>query len=1192
MISRTIYCFILVVSLIAFDSCSKHKTLFEQLSPSHTHIDFNNTITENDSVNIFDFSNIYNGGGVGVGDFNNDGLPDLYFTGNMVSNQLYLNQGNLKFKNVTAESQTSGDSEWCRGVAVVDINNDGKLDMYVCATAKKDPLKRKNLLYINQGNDANGVPVFKNMAAEYGLADTTQSTMAYFFDYDNDGDLDVYIAVNHITLTDYPNHFRKRYTNGENPSTGRLYRNDWNDSLKHPVFTDVSKQAGILIEGYSHAANIFDANNDGWPDILVTNDYLSDNVLYINNQDGTFRDSVMQYFKHTSANSMGSDAVDINNDGLDDVVEVDMSPEDNYRKKMFQNANNYFTYQNSDFYGYQYQYVRNMLQINQGPTLGENDSIKHPIFSDLGFFAGIAETDWSWTPLVADYNNDGKRDIIYTNGFPRDITDHDFAAFRDKASNLVSKRELLEQIPSVKIHNYAYENQGGLKFTDKTIEWGFSEPSFSNGAVYVDLDNDGDLDVVINNIDDPAMIYENKNSDEQKNKFLDLTFKGPARNINGIGARVVVHQKDSIQAFTNNPYRGYLSSVSPIMHFGLGNTDVDSIEIFWPGNLHQVLLKPSLNQKIEVNIKDAIPLPTKINAAFATNDLFTNITSETGISYTYKQKDFIDFNVQKLLPHKFSDYSPAIAVGDVNGDGLDDFVVGGPPNGSPIVFLQRADGKFDADTLLKSNVYRAKESYDRGLLLFDADGDGDLDLYISAGGYTFKPGDKNYTDVLYVNDGKGHFTADSAALPFNTASKFCVRACDYDKDGDLDLFISSRVKPWNYPQPVSSFIYRNDSKEGKIKFTDVTASVAPALVNIGLTCDAIWTDFDNDGWQDLVLAGEWMPIKFLKNDKGVFKDISSTSGINNKTGWWNSITAGDFDNDGDIDYIVGNLGENSFYKASDQYPVSIYAKDFDKNGVLESITTKYIKDKVGGELKEFTTHTRDDVVDQMPFLKKRFLTYKSFASATFDKLFSPDEMKGMMKFSANDFKSSFIRNNGNGTFTIEPLPDAAQYSIINGMVTDDFDGDGNLDVVINGNDYSTEVSTGRYDACNGLLLKGDGKGHFSALSIIQSGIYIPGDGKALVKLRGKDGKYLLIASQNKDPLKVFQIKRTNKTIPLSPLDLGGTIVYKSGVKRRWEVGYGASFLSQSGRFLIVDDKVLSVEINDSKGATRQVRLNQ
>ncbi|MES1222643.1 MAG: VCBS repeat-containing protein, partial [Bacteroidota bacterium] len=548
---KTILFFSFFITLLS--ACSEKKGKFVKLSPDETNITFSNTISENDSINVFDFANIYNGGGVGVGDFNNDGLQDLYFTGNMVSNKLYLNKGNMKFADVTTESKTDGKGVWSRGAAVVDINNDGKMDVYVCATAKQDPQSRINILYINQGLDNNGVPFFKDMAKEYGLADTTQSTMAYFFDYDNDGDLDLFIGVNHILSWDYPNAFRKRNLNGEHPSTCRLYQNDWNDSLQHPVFTDVSRQAGILIEGYTHAVDIFDVNNDGWMDMLVLNDYISDNVLYINNHDGTFTDKVTEYFKHTAANSMGSDAIDINNDGLDDVIEVDMSPEDNYRKKMFQNSNNYRMYQNSDLYGYQYQYVRNMVQLNQGPTYGQMDSIQHPVFSDVGFFCGIAETDWSWTPLVADFDNDGKRDILFTNGFPKDITDHDFIMFRKHANDLITKKEMLEEIPKVKIHNYIYKNDGALKFTNKTLDWGLEEPSFSNGAVYVDLDNDGDLDVVINNIDGQAMIYENSISDDKEKKhFIDLKFTGSPKNINGIGAKAILHQKQAVQTFSNN----------------------------------------------------------------------------------------------------------------------------------------------------------------------------------------------------------------------------------------------------------------------------------------------------------------------------------------------------------------------------------------------------------------------------------------------------------------------------------------------------------------------------------------------------------------------------------------------------------------------------------------------------------------
>jgi hypothetical protein len=1162
---------------------------FVKLKTDKTGITFTNKIFENDSINIFDFANIYNGGGVGVGDFNNDGLLDLYFTGNMVPNKLYLNKGNMKFEDITKISKTDGGGIWSRGVAVVDINNDGLMDMYVCATAKRNPLERVNLLYVNQGMDKNGTPVFNDMALEYGLADTTQSTMAYFFDFDNDGDLDLYIGVNHIIKDEYTNAFRPRNLNGEHPSTGKLYRNDWDESLKHPVYTDISRQAGILIEGYTHAVDIVDINNDGWQDILVLNDYISSNVLYINNHDGTFTDRVTEYFKHTAANSMGSDAVDINNDGLEDIIEVDMSPEDNFRKKMFQSPNSYLTYQNSDFYGYQYQYIRNMIQLNEGPTVGQLDSIRHPVFSDVGFFCGIAETDWSWTPLVADFDNDGNRDIMFTNGFPKDVTDHDFIAFRRMASKLVSKQEMQDEIPAVKIHNYIYKNNGSLKFTDKTKEWGLEEPSFSNGAAYADLDNDGDLDVIINNIDDPATIYENRISDDKENKhFVDLKFIGPSNNVNGIGTRVIVHQNDSIQVFTNNPYRGYISTVTPVMHFGLGNSMVDSIEIFWSGNIKQVLVKPALNIKITAVIKNAVPVHNRPDSVMATNNWFTNITRKSGINYVHQQRDFIDFNIQKLLPHKFSEYSPGIAAGDINGDDLDDFITGSSPGFSEMIFIQKPDGSFSRTPLLNSAESLQKKADDRSLLLFDADKDGDLDLYISAGGYAYDPGDNGYTDILYINNGKGVFKSDSLALPVNTASKFCVRACDYDKDGDLDLFIAGRVEPHNYPKPVSSFIYRNDSKKDKIVFTDVTATVAPALQNIGLTCDAVFTDFDNDGWTDLVLAGEWMPVTFLKNENGQFKNITETTGVSNKTGWWNSIASGDFDNDGDIDYVVGNLGENSFYKASDQYPVSVYAKDFDNNGKLECIPTKFIIDTTNGVLKEFTAHTRDDVVDQMPFIKRRFLSYRSFAGATFDKILNADEMKNSLKFSANYLKSAFIRNNGNGKFAIEALPDIAQFSVINGMVVEDFDSDGNLDICMNTNDFGTEPGNGRYDALNGLVLKGNGEGGFSPLTILQSGVFIPGDGKGLCKLAGADKSYLMAATQNKGSVQLYKCKLSGKIIKIDPGDIYVIITLANGKKQKTEFYFGASFLSQSSRFFTLPENVKAYSITDMHGKVRNV----
>jgi hypothetical protein len=1050
------------------------------------------------------------------------------------------------------------------------------------------------------------------------LNDTTHSTMAAFFDYDNDGDLDMFLAVNVIPKGVNPGQFRPVIKDGSFPSTCRLYRNDWNATLQHGVFTDVSKQAGILTEGYSHGVTIADINKDGWKDIYVTNDFISPNVLYINNHDGTFTDKAASYFKHTAANAMGQDIEDMNNDGLQDIIELDMNPEDNYRKKMMMGANNYHIYQNSDQFGYPYQYVRNTLQWNRGPRVGQNDSVGDPVFSDIGFYAGIAETDWSWTPLAADFDNDGYRDLIITNGYPKDVTDHDFTTFLNQAAGLASKRDILNRIPQVKLHKYAYRNEGSLHFSDVSRDWGLMTTAFSNGTAYADLDGDGDLDLVMNNINDEAMIFRNmsREKDTVNQHYLQIVLQGDGLNRNGLGAWIELHyDRGKQQVYEYTPYRGYLSTIQNMAHFGLGKIHtVDSVLIKWPGGKSQLLRNVQADQLLKVSIKDA-----GADAADATGDasvasaaagsaghfkahgnagadfprgamassaLFRDITDSAGIHFSQEQVDFIDFNIQKLIPHKLSEYGPALAVGDIDGNGLDDIVCGGSALHSAQLFLQQRNGRFIQQALLTDAEARNKKSDDLGILLFDADGDGHPDLYIASGGNESAPNSPAYRDRLYINDGKGRFRLDSTALPPNLTSKFCVRAVDYDHDGDLDLFVSGRVDPWHYPQAVSSFIYRNDSKNGHVVFTDVTAAVAPDLLKIGMVCDALWTDFDNDGWPDLILAGEWMPVTFLKNERGIFKNVTSSTGIAGHTGWWNSIVAGDFDNDGDIDYIVGNLGQNSFYRASDRFPVRVYGKDFDNNGVYDMITSLYLPDS-NGEKKEFPAESRDDVLKQMNSLRRRFPDYRSFALATMDQVLTKEQREGALVLAATDFKTSLLRNDGHGKFTLVPMPMEAQLSVINGMVAEDFDGDGKLDLVMNGNDYGTEVTTGRYDALNGLYLAGDGKGGFTARSILESGIFIPGNGKALVQLRSAGGKTLLAAGQNRGPLKIFERKVSLPSLALEPSDVSMLIHYRNGTTRREEAYYGTSFLSQSGRFLDLSDSIVSVEVTDATGKKRQ-----
>lgn len=1189
---KSCFAFFFLCLLLLF-SCKK-KTLFEEIPSSRSGIHFSNTITESDSINALDMVNAYNGGGVGIGDFNGDGLQDIFFTGNMVSNRLYLNKGNFKFEDITDKAGVGGTGQWGRGVAIVDINNDGLPDIYVCNTIYKDSTRRRNLLYINQGVDKDGIPHFKEMAKEYGLDMCAYSTMASFFDYDNDGDLDMYLTVNNANSRNNLNNFGGVKAAGPQFISGRLYRNDWDSTLHHPVFHDVSKQAGINITGYGHGATTVDVNGDGWKDIYVSNDFISSNILYINNRDGTFTDRSREYFKHTSLNSMGQDIVDINNDGLPDVVELDMNPPDNLRKKMMMGANQFNTHETFDLFGNQYQYVRNTLQLNQGPRVGEQGRIGSPAFSEIGFLSGISQTDWSWTPLVTDFDNDGFRDIIVTNGFRHDASDHDFTMYEQSPYALASKKDLLAHIPEVKLPKYAFRNRGDLTFEDVSAAWGVNTPNFANGAVYADLDNDGAMDLVVNNIDGEASIYRNTLRDDKKNldraHYLQITFAGGKQNINGLGAQAdIYYDHGKHQVYENDPYRGYLSSVQAMAHFGLGKVNmVDSVVIKWPGGKKQTILHVRADQRIKVNIADA---PNQDITNLPKTDyqaLFKEVTDSLGLRYKHNKLDFTDFSIQKLLPHKLSDYNPAIAVGDIDGNGLDDLIIGGDSHNPAQVFLQMPDGTFKRHDLFAAGINSTVDFIDEGLLLFDANGDGKPDLYVASGGYQYPANSPSYQDRLYLNDGRGNFTLAPDALPVNFTSKLCVRACDYNKDGKLDLFISGRVEPGKYPKPVSSIILRNDSQNGHVKFTDVTDEVAPALKGIGLVSDALFTDFDNDGWPDLILAGEWMPVTFLKNKHGEFVNITSESGVGDQFGWWNSIVSGDFRHTGRTDYIVGNVGQNTLFQATDQYPVYITAKDFELNGQYDAIPSIFLPDQ-DGKKKEYPVEGRDDLIKQMISLKIKFPDYKSYAVATMSDILSPDQRKGALRLKSNLLKSCFLRNDGNGKFKLIPLPIDAQFSALDGMVVGDFDGDGNLDAIISGNDYGTEVSIGRYDAFNGLLLEGNGKGNFRPLSILQSGIYIPGDAKALVKLRDTKGQLLLAASQHNDSLKVFKWNGVSKNISVNPNDAYALITYKNKKVEKREFYFGSSFLSQSARFIEVTDNISRMVIFDNNGKSRVVR---
>lgn len=1092
---------------------------FSLLPASQTGIDFKNTITEDDSTNMFVNEYTYMGGGVGIGDFNNDGLPDIFFAGNQVSSKLYINEGKMHFEDITGKAGVST-SSWCTGVNVVDINNDGWEDIYVCVAGKVDGVKRKNLLYINQHN-----LTFKEEAADYGLADTSFSTQAVFLDYDKDGKMDMYL-LNHTLNDKRPNDIRDNKIDSNAIAGDKLYHNEGNlPGTGHPVYKDVSKPAGIIEDGNGLGVAVSDFNGDGYPDIYVSNDYIRNDLLWLNNKNGTFSNCIGSAIRHQSYSSMGTDAADINNDDKPDIITLDMQPEMNERKKMMYSFLNEQRHQLEMNKGYQPEYIHNMLQLNNGVRNISNDD--EPFFSEIGEMAGIAETDWSWSVLIADLDNDGWKDVHITNGLGRDPTNIDFLEYRRKTAiengipdNDPGQRRVfmdhLAALGPVSLHNYIYTNKGGLSFEDVSQKAGIDQQSISNGAAYADLDNDGNLDLITNNINGDAFILHNDISSyadsSKKNNYLTIKLNGDSLNKDGIGTIAYSYSQGLVQMVEQYPARGYLSTVDNRLHFGFSTTTPDSIKIIWPDKKVQLIKNPGTNKILHVNYKDALAEFTRQQPV--TDSFFNEVTENIHADFQHKETLFFDYNFQSLISQKYSQEGPFISIGDVNGDGLEDFFIGGAFKQSGKIFLQQRDGSFKSQEL----VTGTKNEEDMQSALFDANGDGFPDLLIAGGSSEFEPTSSFYRPRLYINDGKGSFKLDDNAFSpiIRTPSK-CIAVADMDGDGDMDIFIGGRVILGTYPVPPRSYILRNDHG----RFTDVTSSVCPALEDIGLLNAAVWTDMNNDKKPDLIIAGDWMPIRIFQNN-GTTLSENTQNGLQTVNGLWRSLLVTDIDKDGYPDIIAGNIGLNNPYHIGAQTPAELIAKDFDGNGVMDNIFCHYIKDNEGKYVLS-SGISRDEWARQMPSIKKTFELNSAYAKATMENMFTKEMMAGALVLKCSEARSGYFKNDGKGNFTFHPFPLIAQEAPVNATICTDINDDGFNDIILAGNEYQAQVMPGRYDASYGLLLTGNGNGQFTPVSPVTSGLILDGDVKDL-KLVNVGKQKIMLAAINDSKMKAFVIK--------------------------------------------------------------------
>jgi len=1100
---------------------------FTAMPASTTGVRFANTITENDSLNMFVNEYTYMGGGVGVGDFDRDGLPDLFFAGNQTSSRCYRNKGNWHFEDITDKAGLATTS-WCTGVSVVDINGDGWPDIYVCVSGKVPGSQRRNLLFINQHD-----LTFKESAAEYGLADTAYSTQALFFDYDGDGRLDMYL-VNHTLDDPRPNDIRDNHVVPGAIAADKLYHNEGPlPGGLHPVYKDVSAIAGILDDGNGLGVVAGDFNGDGRPDLYVCNDYIRNDLLWINNGDGTFTNSIATALRHQSYSSMGVDAADYNNDGLTDLLTLDMMPETSRRKKMMYSFLTEQRHQLEMDKGYEPQYIHNMLQLNNGnrPTapglvLPEAAAPATPYFSEIGELAGIAETDWSWSVLLADLDNDGWKDVFITNGLGRDPTNIDFLEYAHNTvlssgipeSDLGQRRKFMERLTALgplALRSYCFRNNHHLGFEDISATAGMGDASISNGAVYADLDNDGDLDLITNNINGEATLRRN---DSKKAHWLTLQLLGDSTNRDGFGAHIQAFGPNQTQTLTQSPVRGYLSSVDPRVHFGFGESRPDSIVIRWPTGKMQTLIHPPVDTLLILKQSEAL---ADDPAAEPPPPLFRDVTGQEHIDFRHKETMFFDYQFQPLLLQKYSQEGPFISVADIDKDGREDFFVGGAFKQSGRIYHQNRDGSFTGKDLAGGPKYEE----DMQSVWFDADGDGYPDLLVIGGSSEFEDHSPYYLPRLYHNDGKGNFRLDSNAIPANIRSVAkSVAVADLDGDGDLDVFIGGRLALGAWPRSPQSYILRNDHG----RFTDVTESVCPALRYPGMINAAIWTDIDGDNKPDLIIAGDWMPIRIFKNSGVTLTEITATTGLDQYPGFWRSLLIADVDGDGHPDLVAGNLGGNNPYHIDSAQPAELIAKDFDGNGTIDPVFCHYQKDEEGKYVLSAGI-SRDAWAWQMPSIKKRYENNEGYALASMDQLLTPEMMQDASVLQCRETASGWFANDGHGHFRFHPFPREAQFAPVNAMVHVDVDGDGHPDLVLAGNEYQSSVMPGRYDASYGLLLKGDGHGGWQPVLPAASGLLLDGDVKDL-KLIHAAGRSILLTAINDNPIKAWQLTK-NSTLP-------------------------------------------------------------